>query len=319
MTKEPLPEKIQVDTAAVGQRLDVFCVQHFPAYSRSTIQKAIKDGQVQINGRVVKPRYTVADGDTVTLTLPEVTVAPADVVPAKVPIIHEDRDIMVINKPAGMVVHPGQGQEQQSVAGWARAHCPAIVDVGDDPARPGIVHRLDKDTSGVLILAKNQKSFEHLKEQFSHRRAHKEYLALVFGAPGEPKGRINRALMRSKRNPLRRTIDPAGKEAITEWRREESFGKEYALLRVFPLTGRTHQIRVHLHFLGFPIVGDNLYTFKRQRPPHGVHHHLLHAEKLTLTLPNGKRASFTAPLPPDFVELLVWLRAHTPPPVKKSD
>lgn len=304
-------QTIVVTPETAGQRLDVWCVQQLPGYSRAAIQKAIKEGAIAVTGRTVKPRYIVAVGDMITVQLPEIAAAaPASAAPAiTIPIIHEDRDIIVINKPAGIVVHPGQGHEQQSVVAWALEHYPPIVDVGDDPARPGVVHRLDKDTSGVLLLAKNQPTYEHLKAQFQRRRAHKEYLALVFGTPGEPKGRVNRALLRSKRNPLRRTIDAAGKEAITEWRREETFGKDYALLRVFPLTGRTHQIRVHLHFLGFPIVGDVLYTYKRQRSPQGVHRQLLHAEKLTITLPSGKRVTYTAPLAADFEAVLAQLRA----------
>lgn len=311
-------EQLIVSPEDAGQRLDVFCVQHLPTHSRAALQKAIKEGQIRVNDRQVKPRYTVAVGDTVTVAIatPAVAAVPAGVLPT-IEILYGDRDVMVINKPAGLVVHAGQAQEAQSVVAWAVDRDAEMAKVGDDPSRPGIVHRLDKDTSGVLILAKNQKAFEHLKEQFARRRAHKEYLALVFGVPGESKGRINRALLRSKRNPLRRTIDPAGKEAITEWRLEEKFGpaaglgsrnEQYALLRVYPLTGRMHQIRVHLHFLGFPIVGDAVYTFKRQRQPQGVVRHMLHAEKLTLTLPSGKRATFTAPLPADFTRVIESLR-----------
>lgn len=308
-----MKHEFTVTEDVAGQRLDVFCVQQLPHYSRAVIQKAIKDGSITMNGKIVKPRQPVVAGAVITAALPEATAAVVVEATYDIPIIAEDKDFLVMDKPAGLVVHAGHGQETQSVVAWLLQRRPDVAGVGDDPLRPGIVHRLDKDTSGVLIVAKNQKTFEHLKDQFKNRRAHKEYLALVFGVPGEPKGRINRALLRSKRNPLRRTIDPAGKEAITEWRGEESFGKDYALLRIFPLTGRTHQIRAHLHFLGFPIVGDALYTYKRQRQPQGVKRQLLHAEKLTLTLPNGKRATFTAPLAADFAAVLESLRQPVAP------
>jgi 23S rRNA pseudouridine1911/1915/1917 synthase len=296
-----------ISSADAGQRLDVFCVAHAPGASRAAIQRAIKNGDIQVNQETVKPRQIVREGDVVSITLPEAAEAQAaEVAIPECPIIYEDRDVVVIDKPAGLAVHPGAGQPQATVAAWFAARYLDSVSVGD-PDRPGIVHRLDKDTSGVLILAKTQKAYDHLKSQFERRRAHKDYLALVFGVPGEPKGRINRALLRSKHNPLRRTIDPAGKEAVTEWRLEEKFAR-HALLRVWPLTGRMHQIRVHLHFLGFPIVGDALYVFKRQKPPHGVRRQLLHAEKLTLMMPSGDHKTFIAPLPADFQNVLKQLR-----------
>ncbi len=294
-----------------GQRLDIWCVGHFPALSRSAIQRAIKEGQITVNGHIVKPRYAVQASDQISaLQIDEKKQASLAKTDISLPILYEDRYIVVINKPAGIVVHPGHGVVSDTVVQWFAQRFPESVSVGD-PQRPGVVHRLDKDTSGVLVLARDQQTFENLKDQFKKHRVRKEYMALVFGVPGESKGRITRPLARSKRNPLRRTVDPEGKEAITEWKKEESFQGKYALLRVFPMTGRMHQIRVHLHFLGFPIVGDALYTFKRQRSPQGVTHHLLHAEKLTVMLPGGKRKTFLAPLPDDFANTLSNLRDKT--------
>lgn len=291
-----------------GQRLDLFCVTQLSVYSRGAIQRAIKNGTIAVNGESVKPRRMLREGDIVTVRegafVVEEQQDAAPVVP-ELPIIHEDKDIVVIDKPAGIAVHPGQGQSSGTVADWFSGRYPE-AQVGD-PGRPGIVHRLDKETSGVLLLAKHQEALEHFKKQFKIHRARKEYLALVLGNPGESSGRITRPLARSKRNPLRRTVDPEGKPAVTEWQKEESLGG-YALLRVYPLTGRTHQIRVHLHFLGFPIVGDKLYVFKRKRPPAGVYRHLLHAEKLTVMNLKGKKKTFTAPLPSDFAEVLESLR-----------
>jgi 23S rRNA pseudouridine1911/1915/1917 synthase len=292
-----------------GQRLDVFCVSQLPGYSRSAIQRGIKEGRITVNEELSKPRYTLKAGEKVVIDLDSKAgaTAAAQMPPVAVPIIYEDRDVVVVNKPPHLSVHPGSGPQQPTVSQWFADRYPASVNVGENPERPGIVHRLDKDTSGVLILAKTQPAYEHLKDQFQRHRAHKEYLALVFGQPGESKGRINRALLRSRHNPLRRTIDPTGKEAITEWKLEQKLADRFALLRIWPLTGRTHQIRVHLHFLGFPIVGDALYTFKRQRPPQGVTRQLLHAEKLTISLPVGRRTTFTAPLPADFQGVLQGL------------
>lgn len=304
-----------ISQAEAGQRLDIWCVAKFPNRSRAAMQKAIAAGHIQINGAAVKSRYIIKENDEVTIATPDTgtteTKAPT---PVTIPIIFEDKDVVVINKPAGITVHTGEGAREFTVVDWLLSRYPAISAVGEihpqthQNDRPGIVHRLDKDTSGVLIAAKTQRAYEHLKKQFKYRRGSKEYLALVFGIPGEPMGRIVRPLARSKRNPLRRTIDPQGKEAITEWRKEETLAGRYALLRVFPHTGRMHQIRVHLHFLGFPLVGDKLYTFRRQRPPQGVTRHLLHAESLTLTMPDGTRRTFTAPIPDDFAAVLNNLR-----------
>jgi 23S rRNA pseudouridine1911/1915/1917 synthase len=296
-----------------GQRLDVFCVAKNPTTSRSAIQKGIKSGETTVNGRQVKPGYVVREKDVVKLaeTPSPPTIAEASVgkhpLPASSPeikIIDEDRDWVVINKPAGMAVHGEHGAVgENTVASWFIQRYPTSFDVGEDIGRPGIVHRLDKDTSGVMILARTSIGYKHLLEQFKRRRAQKEYIALVFGSVGEPKGRIVRALKRSARYPLRRTIDETGKEAITEWRFEKNLGK-YTLLRVYPLTGRMHQIRAHLHFLGFPIVGDQLYTFKRQKSPAGVTRQLLHAEKLHIILPNDTNRTFTVPLPDDFQRVI---------------
>ncbi|MDP3997053.1 MAG: RluA family pseudouridine synthase [bacterium] len=302
---------IVADTQA-GQRLDLFCVSLTPNLSRAVIQRAVKVGDVLLNGKIVKPRQIIKTGDSVSININPPAKHPLSPLPAINPsILFEDSDVVVINKPAGISVHPGAGNEQKStISSWFAARYPAAASVGDDPARPGIVHRLDKDTSGALIIAKTQKAFLDLKEQFKKRRVKKEYLALVFGVPGGTDGRITRPLIRSKRNPLRRTIDEQGKPAVTEWRLEKKFGK-FALLRVYPLTGRTHQIRAHLHFLGFPIVGDALYVFKRQRPPAGVTHQLLHAEKITFALPTGKKKTVAAPLPADFEYILDTLVASS--------
>ena len=307
-----MKESLTVTSSAAGQRLDIFCVSKVLSLSRTALQRAIKNGDITVNNQVVKPRYIVRADDIVHVQLPAKTLpaAPPSSPPSP-PVLYEDKDIVVINKPAGLTVQPGIANETGTITDWFASRYPG--------RRGGLVHRLDKDTSGVLVLAKTDKIHAYLKQQFKKRRVKKEYLAVVFGAPKARDGRITRPLARSKRNPIRRAVPPAGlprealakwgKPAITEWQLEKKLGHKYALLRVFPFTGRTHQIRVHLHFLGHPIVGDRLYTFKRQHSPPGVTRQLLHAHKLTLALLSGKRKTFTAPLPEDFQEVL----SHWPP------
>lgn len=325
-----MPETFTIANYEAGQRLDVFVVSRLSDFSRAAWQRAIKAGDIQVNGAVVKPRYQVKEGDVVTIITPLRPAQKRSPLPAGRSlsegwirgngegfIIYEDKDLVVINKPAGIAVHPGvKTPPGGTIVDWFITCYPLARAVGEETARPGVVHRLDKETSGVLVLAKTQASYDHLKSQFQKRAAKKEYLALVYGVPGERCGRINQPLIRSVRNPRRRTVETGmkaqrvreGKSASTEWQREEVFGTSFTLLRVFPLTGRTHQIRAHVHWLGFPIVGDHLYTFKRQRPPAGVQRQLLHAEKLTLLLPNKERKTFIAPLAPDFLAVLEKLR-----------
>lgn len=282
-------------------------MRHISDLSRAALQRAIREGNITVNEQATKPRYIVHAGDIVRAELQTDTISSTQ--PTKLPappILYEDKDIVVIDKPAGVTVHPGLANETGTIIDWFADRYPA--NSGD------LVHRLDKDTSGVLVLAKTSEALNHLKIHFKKRRVKKEYLALVFGVPKKGEGRVNQPLARSKRNPIRRTVPPQGlprealakwgKPAITEWQLEEKISDKYALLRVFPLTGRTHQIRVHLHFISHPIIGDPLYTFKRQHSPTGVTHQLLHAHQLTLTLPSGKRKTFTAPLPADFQTVL---------------
>lgn len=297
-------ETFTVTQEEAGQRLDVFVVSKVQGFSRAALQKAITAGQITINQEIVKPKQIVQPGQTVTIALQAKPVESTPQIPQDIPIIFEDKDILVINKPAGIAVHHGVGLSGGTVVDWLKSRYTDIKNVGEDSARPGIIHRLDKDTSGALLIAKTQKAYDHYKKQFQLRQAKKEYVALTFGVPGEAKGRIVRGLGRSKRNPLRRTVDPEGKEAITEWRKERIYQDRFALLRVYPLTGRTHQIRVHLHWLGFPIVGDHLYNFKRQKAPQGVRRQLLHAEKLTVVTPGDQKRTFEAPIAEDFQAVL---------------
>lgn len=308
-----MEQKYQVEKKDKGQRLDVWCTQRMPQFSRAAIQRAIKTGHILVNGNPAKPRYAVKDRDLVLLAMTEEISNLTDQTEEsekllKPTIIFEDKDLLAINKPAGMATHPGIGTRTgTTVSEWFVAKYPEVEQIGDQ-GRPGIVHRLDKQTSGILILAKTSVAYEEFKKQFKERLVHKEYLALIFGSLKEGQGEIRQAIARSHRNPVRRTVDPAGKWAQTIWQVVETFQDKYSLLKLLPSTGRMHQLRVHLHWLGHPIVGDSLYTMKRQRSPKGVKRQLLHAERLTLKMVGGKEQVFVCSLPQDFNEVLDQLR-----------
>jgi len=208
-------------------------------------------------------------------------------------IIFEDENILVIEKPANLTVHPTNSEQDNTLISQLLVQYPKIKDVGDDPLRPGLVHRLDKDTSGLMVVAKNQKSFDHLKEQFQKREVIKKYLALVHGQVKDDKGTITKSISFSKKDYKKRTalLDQDSKPAITEYKVIKRFEK-YTLVEVYPKTGRTHQIRIHLHSIGHPIVGDKQYKFKRQAQLEGLTRQFLHAAYLKFKSVDGKMMEF---------------------------
>lgn len=228
-------------------------------------------------------------------------------------VLYEDEDVVVVNKPAGVIVHGDGRTTQRTVVDWFLSHTPGARGVGEPGnaedgtplERSGVVHRLDRETSGVLILAKHQDAFIHLKAAFHDRHAQKEYRALVYGSMREPWGTIDRPIGRSSSDFRLRSAQRGARgqlrEATTNWQLIHQ-NKQYAYLRVMPLTGRTHQIRVHLKAIGRPVVGDPLYApeSKWQESKTLLNRLALHAYQLTITLPNGKKHTFTAPLPQDF-------------------
>ncbi len=222
-------------------------------------------------------------------------------------ILYEDKNLIALNKPAGLLVHPiKKFESENSLVRWLVKKYPEISKVGDDPEnRPGIVHRLDQDTSGVMVVARNQKTFEYLKKLFQNHEVKKTYVAMVWGEIKKPSGIIDRP-MGLKSGTLKRTTRTKGtkliKDAITIYRVRGYFSlagepEHFTLIEAEPKTGRTHQIRVHLASIGYPIVGDEIYT--KRKSPKFLKRQFLHAESLELTLPNGRRAIFNAPLPPD--------------------
>ncbi len=290
------------------QRLDKFLVSRIPDFSRSRLQALIKDGLVTIDGQTAHKAGVLLEAPSqVEVRLP--APRPSDLQPENIPlnIVFENDDLMVINKPAGMVVHPAAGHYSGTLVHAALAHAPKMEGVGGEQ-RPGVVHRLDKDTSGLIVLAKNDQTHRWLVDQFKERKVNKTYLALVDGAPPTPAGRIETPIGRSPVHRQMMAVVPAdkGRPSITEYRTLEKFPK-HTLLEVHPLTGRMHQIRIHLQFIGCPVAGDKVYGHKHPSIP--LERQFLHAARLTFTLRGEVQPrTFEAPLPADLQDILNTLR-----------
>jgi len=292
------------------ERLDKYLVSCLPEFSRSRLQGLIRDNQVLVDGQVVtKTSHILNRGQKVVVTIPEPE--PVGLIPEEIPldVIFESDDLMIINKPAGMVVHPGAGHKTGTLVHAALAHAPELEGIGGE-LRPGVVHRLDKDTSGLILVAKNDRSHRWLQEQFRLRRVRKVYLALVDGTPPTPTGRIEAPIGRdpAHRRKMAVTTLQKGREAVTEYQTVETYA-HHTLIEAHPLTGRTHQIRLHMAFLGCPIVADSLYG--RRKPSLPLERHFLHATRLTIMLPGQmEEQTFTAPLPADLEKIIQQLRTH---------
>ena len=296
----------------VSQRLDRFLAAELPEYSRARLQALIKSGHVWVDGRPVgKSGQQLEGGELVELHVPPAE--PSNLIPEKIPldIVFENTDVIVVNKPAGLVVHPAIGHARGTLIHAVLAHAPEIEGVGGE-IRPGLVHRLDKDTSGLIVLAKNERAQRFLQNQFQKREVEKTYIALVDGHPRTPSGRIEAPIGRDPRERKRMAVVAfaKGRSAVSEYRTLERFA-QHSLLEVSPQTGRTHQIRVHLAFLGCPVVGDRVYG--RRNPSLHLQRQFLHAARLKLQLPGDKQLrTFEAPLPADLLEILKALRNTVP-------
>lgn len=294
----------QAETKA---RLDVIAAE-MGECSRSQAAKWIEQGLCRVNEIVrSKPGYGVAPGDNVELTVPdpvELTVEKEDI---PLEILYEDEDVAVVNKPCGMVVHPAPGNETGTLVNALLYAMDDLSGIGG-VKRPGIVHRLDKDTSGLLMIAKNDQAHESLSGQLRERTMDKRYLAVVDGEMKEPSGRIEQPVARSKKDRKKMAIDPEGRYALTEWTLKENL-RGAALLEVHILTGRTHQIRVHMQSIHHPVAGDPIYGAKNGVKAPRL---MLHAWRLSFTHPRtGERLSFCAEPPEAFVRTLEKLRNHS--------
>ena len=292
-----------------GRRLDVQLAEATPL-SRSRIAALLAEGACTVAGKPArKAGLKPTAGADIVLTVPDPR--PAQPQPEDLPleILYQDEDLAVVLKPAGMVVHPAAGNEDGTLVNALLHHLDHLSGIGGE-LRPGIVHRLDKDTSGLLIVAKNDEAQQALSEQLQRRTMDKRYLALVEGIPGESCGRMEAPIARSKKDRNKMAVDPEGREAITEWR-TLSTGRGCALLEVHILTGRTHQIRVHMRAMGHPVAGDPIYGLS-----HGlrVERLMLHAYTLAFTHPtSGERLSFTAPIPAPYLRSLQKNGVALPP------
>jgi len=295
-------------------RLDRFVVEALPELTRGAVQRLIDDGAVTVNGKSSKAAYKIKPGDAIVVRVPPPLSAEAQAEAIPLEIIYEDADLIIVNKPAGMVVHPAAGHDSGTLVNALLSHCPDLRGVGDaQGVRSGIVHRLDKDTSGLIVVAKNEAARENLQRQFKSRSVHKLYIALVEGHLTPPQGLIDVPVGRDKQQRKRMAAVNDGRPSRTAFKAIEFFDKEsqhYTLVEVRPRTGRTHQIRVHFAWLKFPLAGDRVYGRRRPKHPLPLQRHFLHAQSLSFRLPSdGREVTFTAPLPPDLAAILETLRA----------
>ncbi|HEY2082377.1 MAG TPA: RluA family pseudouridine synthase [Verrucomicrobiae bacterium] len=307
-------ESLIIDKTLPSGRLDTYLRGKFPAASRGAIQRLIEEGHILVNGNRVKPTHTPRAGEEVQVHWPEAK--PAEAQPEEIPfeILFEDETLLVVNKPAGLVVHPAAGHEEHTLVNALLHHCEGELSGIGGVARPGIVHRLDKETSGCLAVAKNDETHVALSSQFASRKVEKIYHAIVCGEMGRDKGEIRASIARHPSHRKRMAVnDDTGREARTSYRVLERL-RATTLVEAGLHTGRTHQIRVHFQFLGFPLVGDLTYGQRQNRRLEELvgftaPRVMLHAFQLAFIHPRtGKRVHFEAPLPKDFEEMLKALR-----------
>lgn len=314
------PERMPMETdpiilepeGGVRERLDAYIARSLRDVTRSYAQKLIRDGCVLVNGKAARPSLQVAEGDAVEVRMPQLEELEA--VPQDIPldILYEDADVLVINKAAGMVTHPAHHTPDGTVVNAVLHHCPDLAGI-KGTLRPGIVHRLDKDTSGVMVIAKNDRAQQSLSGQIMDRTMSKEYVALVHGTLGQPEGTICTNLARSRKDYKRVVVAAVGRPAVTHYKLVRQFDR-YAFLRINLETGRTHQIRVHMRHIGHPVVGDPVYGPEKGR--YAREGQLLHARKLSFNHPaTGERMEFEAPMPARFERVLAELEAAEPQPV----
>jgi 23S rRNA pseudouridine1911/1915/1917 synthase len=287
-----------------GERLDVFLARRCPELSRSQAQHLVEHGLATLNGQPGKASQRVAQDDQVLVRIPPPQ--PTALLPEAIPltIIYQDDDLMVVDKPTGLTVHPAPGHPRGTLVNALLAICPDLKGIGD-ALRPGIVHRLDKETSGLVVIAKSGRAHRSLSQQLKEREVEKTYLALTHGRPQPPQGIVDAPIGRHPRQRKKMAVVEAGRAAQTRYRLRESIGR-YALLEVEPVTGRTHQIRVHLAHIGHPVVADATYG---RRSPY-LRRQFLHAHRLAFRLPGINRTiEVESPLPPDLWEALEAIRA----------
>ena len=304
-----LPITYTIPEGIRRERADKLLAHAFPEHSRSAFQRALEAGLVSVDGKVIAQDMEVKAGQVLTFSFPEST--PMVLKPVDIPlnVIFEDKHLIVVNKAAGMVVHPGVGTGEDTMVHALLAHCAGELSGVGGVERPGIVHRLDKETTGLLVVAKNDAAHRALADQFASRTLKKEYVALVSGVPKKDSGTVDSAISRHPVHRHRMTTGEGGRPSKTDWQVEKKFGAVAALVRCRIHTGRTHQIRVHFKSIGHSLLGDGTYGWKQNPAMPAVPRVMLHAEHLVFTHPvSGKVMDLTAPLPKDFKQLLAALR-----------
>ena len=296
------PETKVIQDVELVVRLDKYLAEEFPELSRSHLRKLIEQGYVLVNGCVPKPALRLKTGDTIELNLASFQQDFPVAEPVPLDIVYEDNDVIVVNKPAGLTVHPSPGHVTHTLVNALLAHCPDLHGF-DDKMRPGIVHRLDKDTSGLMVIAKNTAAQQHLIGQFKSRLVLKVYLVLVKGKLSPSQGIIEAPVGRDPSDRKRMAVVMGGKEGRTRYHVKEHLDG-YTLLEVHTETGRTHQIRVHLAAIGYPVVGDKVYGVKSAY----LKRQFVHAQRLGLALPSGGYREFSCDLPHDLKEALELAR-----------
>jgi len=295
--------KIKVNEQDIGKRIDSFISKLSYDLSRNAVQRLIEQNQIIVNGKSTKESYRVKLNDEIQINIPEAK--KVDIVAQNIPleILYEDNDIIVVNKPKGMVVHPANGNLDLTLVNAIMAICKNSLSGIGGEIRPGIVHRLDKNTSGCIIIAKNDKAHINLSNQLKNHEIKKTYIALVRGIINETQATINMPIARDKIDRKKMTVDKAGKTAITHFKVLERFQNKYTLLEINLETGRTHQIRVHLSYIGFPIIGDDVYSNGKNK--WNIVGQCLHAKSLDFVHPiTGKKLHIEAELPKYFKEIL---------------
>ncbi len=292
-----------------GLRVDRYIADQADDLSRSFVQKLLDEGRVTIGGQVPKASYRVEAGDVIVVRVPPPQPLRISAEDIPLSIIYEDADLVVVDKPAGMVVHPAQGHPSGTLVNALLSHCKDLSGVGGR-RRPGIVHRLDKDTSGLVVVAKNDVAHRHLQRQFKNRLVHKVYLVLTEGCLPAPHGVIDAPIGRdAKQRKRMAVVAHGGREARTEYSVLERFA-QHTLAEAQPITGRTHQIRIHFASIGHPVAGDRVYGFRKQRL--SLRRQFLHATRIGFRLPSsGEAMEFTAGLPHDLASVLDELRQST--------
>lgn len=299
-------KKIVVNSENVGIRLDAYIAENIKSLSRTMVKKLVEDGNVSVNGKAQKVSYKVQENDEIIVNEPEARELDIKAEDIPVDVVYEDKDIIVVNKPKGLVVHPANGNWDGTLVNAIMAICKDSLSGIGGEIRPGIVHRLDKDTSGLLIIAKNDEAHLNMSNQIKDRQVKKIYYALVRGVVPENEATINMPIGRSTKDRKKMAVTKNGKEAITHFRVLERFNK-YTLLEVKIDTGRTHQIRVHLSEIGHPVVGDEVYSNGKNE--FGIKGQLLHAKSLDFKHPiTGKEMHLETELPEEFENVLKQLR-----------